>query len=809
MRELGYAFRRLRSNPLFTVAATLTMAVAIGATASVFGVVDGVLLKAFPYHEPDRVVTLWESNPEAHQPKAGVATANYFDWQTQNSTFTSLAAACCGAFLHFTITGSEDAERVTGLAVTPSYFTTLGITPILGRPMTPDTSATPEVVISYGYWQRHFGGSPSAIGQTLTLDNPNDARPTRQHVYTIVGVMPPGVPGSIDVWVRIFFEAQEATLRDTRYLDVYGRLKPGVSAQAGQRDLQTIAARLAVAYPKTNAGWSVQAVPLVDQLVGPVRPALITLLAAAGCVLLIGAANLANLFLVRCLARQREMALRTALGATRGRLVRGLVIEAALLGVTAGALGVAVAVAGVRVLRTLAPPSLPRLDQVGVDWRVIAFCAIASIATVLVFGVLPAWQVSRGSLAEALKEGGRGTGSAQKHRLQDALVVLQVAVALVLLTGAGLLVESFVRFERMDPGFRSAGVLTAQIAFTADRYPTAERQELFLKNLIERLASQPGIEAASVSGGVPGAAVRSGIPFTIVGDAPPDPSHSPLSLLSAASPDYFRTMGIRLLRGRGVLPTDDNHAVKVAVVDELLAKRFFGHRDPIGQRLVYVIGWGSDTVQVVGVVASTKENGLAADDIAQAYLPVSQLLGGRAVQVFVSLRTLGDPHVHIRALQRTVASLDHTVPVSDVKTMSERLMLSVGTTRFSTFLASLFAVVALILGMVGIYSVLAYIVSQRQREIAVRIALGASRAHVMGDVLRHALGLTGIGIVIGTGAAWLLTRTLAALFVGVSPHNPAIFAGVAAVFALVALVAAVLPARRTTRVAPILALTAT
>lgn len=807
MRELGYAFRRLRNNPLFTVAATLTMAVAIGATASVFGVVDGVLLKALPYHEPDRVVTLWESNPEAHQPKVGVATGNYFDWQTQNSKFTSLAAACCGSFLRFTITGSEDAERVTGLAVTPTYFTTLGITPIVGRPMTSDTSATPEVVISYGYWQRHFGGSPSAIGQTLTLDNPNDARPTRQHIYTVVGVMPPGVPGSIDLWVRIYFEPGEATLRDIRYLDVYGRLKPDVTVEAGQRDLQTVAARLAGSYPKTNAGWSVQAVPLQDQLVGPVRPALITLLAAAACVLLIGAANLANLFLVRCLARAREMALRTALGATRTRLVRGLLIEAGLLGVTAGTLGVAVAWIGVRMLRTLAPPTLPRLDQVGFDWRVIAFCAFASLATVLVFGLLPAWHVSRGSLAEALKEGGRGTGSAQHHRLQDGLVVLQVAVALVLLTGAGLLVESFVRFERMDPGFRSAGVLTAQIAFTAERYPTAERQELFLRSLIERLAAQPGIEAASVSGGVPGWAVRSGLPFTIVGEPPPDPSNTPLSLLSAASPDYFRTLGIRLLRGRGVLPTDDNHAVKVAVIDELLAKRFFGDRDPIGRQLVYVLAAGSDTVQIVGVVASTKENGLAADDIAQVYFPVAQLLGGRAVQVFISLRTVGDPHVHIRSLQRTVASVDHTVPVSDVKTMSERMMQSVGTTRFSTFLASLFAVVALILGIVGIYSVLAYIVNQRRREIAVRIALGASHADVMSDVLRHALGLAGIGIVLGTGAAWLLTRALGALFLGVSPHDPAVFASVAAIFAIVALAAAVVPALRTTRVAPVLALT--
>ncbi len=807
MHQIAYAVRRLRSNPLFTIAATLTLAIAIGATASVFGLVDGVLLKAFPFRDPGRVVTLWESNPQAQQPKVAVATANYFDWQQQNKTFSAMGAACCGAFLRFTVLGAEEAERVIGLAVTPSYFPAVGITPMLGRAMTPDTSAAPEVVISYGYWQRRFGGSPAVLGRPLRLDNPNDARPTRQHVYTIVGVMPSGVPGPVDLWVRIYFEPDEATLRDGRYLDVYGRLKPGVSVEAAERDLQTIAGRLAVAYPKTNKNWSVQAVPLLDQLVGPVRPALAMLFAAAACVLLIGAANLANLFLVRCLAREREMALRTALGATRGRLIRDLVLEATVLSVAAGTLGVGVAVGGVRVLRALAPPTLPRLDQVGVDGRVLLFCVVASIATVLVFGLLPAWQVSRGTLAAALREGGRGTGSAQQHRLQDGLVVLQVAVALVLLTGAGLLVESFMRFQRMDPGFRSAGVLTAQISFTAERYPTAERQQQFLQTLIERLAAQPGIEAASVSGGVPGWAVRPTIPFGIVGDATPEAGHEPVSLLSAASPGYFGTMGIRLLRGRALLPTDDGHAAKVAVVDELVAKRFFAGRDPIGRQLVFDYGMGADTMQVVGVVASTKENGLAADDVPQVYAPVSQVLGGRGVQAFVVVRTLGDPHAHVRTLKRTIASLDPDVPVADIKTMSDRMMQSVGTTRFSTFLASLFALVALVLGLVGIYSVLAYIVSQRRREIAVRIALGASHSHVMNGVLRHALELTAVGIALGSGAAWLLTRALAALFIGVSPHDPAVFVGGAGIFALVAVAASAVPAFRTTQVNPVTALT--
>jgi predicted permease len=806
VQDLWLALRRLRKTPLFTLSATLTLAIAIGATASVFGVVDAVLLKAFPYRDPDRVVRIWESNPAAHRPKSTVATENFFDWQTQNRTFTTIAAACCGTAARFIVSGAENAERVTGLAVTPNYFAALGVSPLLGRTMTADTSAPAEVVMSYGYWQRRFGGSPTVIGKVLTLDNPNDARPTRQHLYTVVGVMPRGLPGPVELWVGIFFEPGEETNRAIRYLDVYGRLKPGVTEAAAQTDLATVAGRLATAFPKSNAHWSVATGPLLDEIVGPVRPALVMLLSAAACVLLIGATNLANLFLVRCLAREREMAVRTALGATRRRLVRELVVEASILGLGAGAIGVALSAAGVRALRALAPLGLPRLSEIGIDGRVVAFCALTSIATVFVFGLLPAWHVSRGSLADVLKEGGRGTGSAQRHRLQDGLVVLQVAVALVLLTGAGLLVESFVRFERMDPGFRPEGVLTAQIAFPAERYPTAERQGLFLSRLIETLAAKPGIEGASVSALVPAWDARSPMPFLIAGDPAPDSSNMPAAVMNIVGAEYFHTMGIRLERGRGILPTDDYRAPKVVVVDELLARRYFGNRDPIGHRLVFNEITGPAPMEIIGVVASVKENGLAAADTPEVYWAFSQFLGERMVQGFVSVRTAGDPLAQVHVLRETLAGMDRMVPISDVQTMNERMAQSVGTTRFSTFLASLFAVVALVLGMVGIYSVLAFVVGQRQREIAVRLALGARNVNVMTDVLRYALTLAAVGILLGMIAAWTLTRVLADLFLGVSPHDPMIFVGAAAAFAVIALVAASVPAFRTTRVNPVTAL---
>jgi len=785
----------------------LTLAIAIGATASVFSVVDGVLLKAFPYRDPDRVRVLFESNPQQHTPQTPVATANFFDWQARSKTFSSIAVACCNTLLRLTVNGDQNADRIVGLAVTPNYFSVLGLTPILGRTLAPDTSGPAEVVISYGYWQSRFGGSPSAIGATLTMDNPNDARPTRQHVYTVVGVLPPGTPGPVEMWVRIFFEPDETNNRDVRYLDAYGRLAPGVTAARGESELAMIAGQLAAAYPKTNANWSVTTTSLLDQLVGSVRPMLIMLLAAAGCVLLVGAANLANLFLVRYLAREGEMALRTALGASRARLIRELVVEAATLGLIAGALGVAVALVGTQALRALAPPTLPRLAEVGVDWRVVVFCALASLATVFIFGVIPAWQASRSDLAHVLKEGGRGTGSKQQHRLQNGLVVAQVAIALMLLTGAGLFVESFARFERMDTGFRPEGVLTAQIAFPAERYPTADRQSQFLTSLTEQLQAQPGVVSAALSGGVPSFGVGRRLHFNIVGDPPTDSNLAPSALTNLASPEYFGTLGIKLLRGRNVRASDDHRAPKVVIIDALAAQQYFGSRDPIGQRITYNFsGLKLDTAEIVGVVATVRERGLAADVAPTLYRPYAQFLGERIVQPFVSVRTAGDPRAQIRMLRQTIANLDHLVPVTDIKTMTERMNQSVGTTRFSTFLASLFAIVALVLGAVGIYSVLAYIVAQRQREIAVRLALGATRSHVMNDVVRRAVALTGLGIIVGSGVAWMLTRVLAGLFLGVSPHDPGIFAGAAAVFAAVALAAASMPALRATRVNPARAL---
>jgi predicted permease len=800
-RIIAFAGRRLRSSPAFTIGVTLTLAIAIGGTASVFAVVNGVLLKAFPYREPERVLTVWESHPDPDQRKMRLSPLDFIDFRAQAHSFSAFAGEASGG--QATVTGTGEPERVYAAAISPNYLSALGLTLAEGRTFASDTTGPDEVLISYGYWQRHFGGARSVVGQKLTIDG---------SPFVVVGIMPAGLPQHVDIWVRLSLPPGALIHRDYHSLYAYGRLAAGATPEAASREVETIAQRLAAAYPQTNANWSAFTIPLVDQLVGPVRPALVMVLAAAGCVLLIGASNLANLFLVRLFSREREIAVRIALGATRGRLVRELLAEAGILGVLAGAIGVGAAIVGTRVLRGLAPSTLPRLDQVGVDGRVVAFCAVSSIATVVIFGVLPAWYTSRGSLADVLKAGGRTSASAQHRRMQSSLVILQVVVALVLLTGAGLLAESFERFRLADAGFRAEGVLTARVSLPDERYPTPERATAYADEAVRQLGALPGVTSAAITSLLPnggGVASQLRFPFNVVGDPVPDPTEEPDARPAYVTPDFLRTMGIALKRGRALLPSDDRRGRNVVVVDERFVREYFGSRDPIGRQLM-IIGPDSGMVEIVGVVSQVKQGGLIADDIPWIYFPLAQAPTtfdfGQGMTVVV--RTAGDPEAVTAGVRRVMRGIDGSVPFYDVRTMEARVAESVGTPRFSTFLASLFAVVALVLGAIGIYSVMMYAVSQREREIGVRLALGASRGRVMRDVLWRALSLAGIGIGAGAIVAWAVTRALASLFVGVSPHDPIIFVGAAGAFAVVALVAASVPAVRTTRVNPVVALSA-
>ena len=614
-RILAFAGRRLRSSPAFTIGVTLTLAIAIGGTASVFAVVNGVLLKAFPYRQPDRVLTVWESHPDPDQRKMRLSPLDFVDFRAQTHSFSAFAGEASGG--QATVTGQGEPERVYAAAIQQNYLSALGLTLADGRSFAADTTGPDEILISFGFWQRHYGGARSAVGQKLTVDG---------SPFVIVGIMPAGIPQQVDIWVRLSLPAGALVHCDYHSLYAYGRLKPGVTPEAASREVETIAQRLAAAYPQTNANWSAFTIPLVDQLVGQVRPALVMVLAAAGCVLLIGASNLANLFLVRLLSRDREIAVRTALGATRGRLIRELLAEAGILGVVAGAVGIGAAVVGTRVLSALAPPTLPRLDQVGVDGRVVAFCVVSSLATVLIFGVLPAWYTSGGSLAEALKAGGRASGSARHCRMQSGLVILQVVVALVLLTGAGLMAESFERFRLTDAGFRPEGVLTARISLPDERYSTPGKATAYATDAVAKLAVLPGVRSAAITSLLPnggGVASMLRFPFNVIGDPVPDPTEEPDARPAYVTPDFLRTMGIALKRGRGLQPSDDRRGRNVVVVDERFVREYFGSRDPIGRQLM-IIGPDSGVVEIVGVVAQVKQGGLIADDIPWIYFPLAQ-----------------------------------------------------------------------------------------------------------------------------------------------------------------------------------------
>lgn len=794
-QDTRLAFHRLRRTPIFTATAVLTLAVAIGATASVFGVVNAVLLKALPLRAPDRVLVIVQNNPGRHLLNFSMSPLDYMDYSAQSHSFAAFAGVRPGTR---TVTGGSAPERVAGSMVTPGFFAALGVTPVLGRSLAQDSLDAAEVVIGYGLWKRRYGGAPTVLGQKVILDD----KP-----YTIVGVMPAGLPGDSELWTRLIFEGEEQLHRDWHVLGVVGRLKDGVTREDAQLDLELIARRLAHAYPQSDRDWSIATIPLLDELVGPVKPSLLMLLLAAGCVLLIGMANMANLFLVRCLARERELAVRTALGATRGRLVRELLAEAAILGVVATTLGVGLAAAGIRLLRSLGPSSLPRLGEAEVDGHVLLFSALAAIVTVLIFGALPAWLSSQHDPADAMKEGGRGTSSRRHHRVQHTLVVLQVAVALVLLTGTGLLVKAFEQFRHSDLGFHPDGVLTANIALPEKRYSTPEREGAFVDAVTAQLASLPGVNGVAASSALPGTAGYHWA-YMIVGDPTSDYDHATIVRPVFVSSGYLRTMGIQLKSGRGILPTDNRGAVKVALIDERFARQIFAGRNPIGERLVPTNGPDVDTVEVVGVTASVKQGGLVPENVPWVYLPLAQSPITGVVDDIV-VHTAGDPDAQASAVRRVMASVDGSVPVYGIKSMDASVAQSVSLTRFSTFLASLFAAVAIALGMIGIYSVLAYIAGQRKREVAIRIALGASRSIVVGDVIRHALVLTGIGVALGSAGAWWMARVFAGLFAGVSPHDPRVFAGASLLFVIVALIAAAVPAFRSANVNPVSALSST
>jgi putative ABC transport system permease protein len=800
LQDIRYALRRLAQSPGFTALVVLVLALGIGGTATAFGVVDAVLLRPLRFPEPASLVRAYSVWHGGH---STVSPPDFADWRARNHSFTELAATNDNSFA---LTGDGPAEQIPGAQVTGGFFNVMGVLPMLGHAMTPadDDFGGPMVaVLSSDLWRRRFGADSGVVGRTIRLD---------ATTYTVLGVMPEGFayPDGSQIWLPQRFSAQDmATQRGAHYLDVVGRLKPGVSRVAADRDLRAIAADLSAEYPKTNANNSSVVTSLRDALVGDVRTPLLILLAAVGVVLLIACTNVAGLLVVRGITREREIAIRTALGAGRGRLVRALFTESTALAVLGGLAGTLLALWGTALVSRLSGVDIPLLRETRVDGVVIGFIGLVTLVTVVLFGLLPAWQTATlGGLASRLQSESRGT-TGTRLRTRNALVVAQTALAVLLLVGAGLLLKSFVRLQRVDPGFDPRHVLTFGVSLPDVAYAKPAQSALFYQQLTERLEGLPGVQAAGAVFGLPLTGFGYGISaLSIDGRKLSDAEQDALSIqIRVVTPDYFAAMGIPVRRGRGIQPGDRVGAPAVIVVNEAAARRVWPDQDPLGHHLIVGtrLGLGGDHAggEVVGVIGDLKERGLAQQARPTLFLSHAQFPTGF---MGVAIRTTGDPLALTGPARAALAATDPNVPLFRLRSMEQLVASSVAQPRLYALLLALFALVAITLAGVGLYGVLAQTVAQRGRELGVRMALGATAREVVGMVLKQAIRLAATGVLIGLAVGFVATRLLATLLYGVAPSDPGTFAGVGTGLFVVALLASVIPARRATRVDPMEAL---
>jgi putative ABC transport system permease protein len=805
LQDLRFAARVLWKSPGVSAVAVVALTLGIGANTAIFSVVNGVLLRPLPYPEPERLVRLSEQSERV--PQMSVAYPNYLDWRAQQTVFEQMAAM---QLQSYNLSGAGEAERLSGRNVSPEFFAALGVAPALGRVFTEEENAPGRervAVISHGLWQRRFGGDAAVLGRAVTLNG---------QPFTVVGVLPQGFRYSSpsDVYVPIN-SAIDDTMRTSRSyhpgIAVLARLKDGVTVERAAEEMKTIAARLSAQYPETNTGNGVRVQPLSEFFVGQIRPALLILLAAVGLVLLIACANVANLLLARAAARGREIAIRTALGASRLRIVRQLLTESVTLALLGGGGGLLLALWGVDALRSLAADNLPPTAEVGLDSNVLLFTLGVSFLTGVAFGLAPALQASRADLSTSLKEGGRGqTGGVGRQRMRSALVVSEVALSLLLLIGAGLMMKSFFLMRQAETGFDPSNLLTMQVSRAIGKGETAARSARFFDDLRERLRAVPGVTAAAYSTGVP----MLGAPDTsvmIAGQPVPEPGKAPQVTFYVASPGYLETMNIPLVRGRFFGEHDDAGAPLVGVVDEVFARTIFPGEDAVGKRL-RGYGPGMPDMEIVGVVGHVSQGGPGAPESARAQLYYAfrqvpeKYLPDFMGDVTVVVRTAADPATVVAAARREAQALDPAQPLYSVVTMEEVMAQSVATQKLSTLLLGLFAGVALLLAAVGLYGVMSYAVTQRTHEIGVRLALGAGRRDILRMVVGQGMLLTAAGIAVGLVAALAGTRLMASVLYGVSATDPATFAGISLVLAAVALAANYFPARRATKVDPMEAL---
>jgi putative ABC transport system permease protein len=796
-KDIRYGIRSLGKHPGFTAVGLITLALGIGANTAIFSVVNAVLLKPLPFDDPERIVWLWDTQPQLATTPTSLP--DFLGWKEQNKSFENLAAFQSGKM--FIDAGDGTTDTPVGL-VTPELFSVFHVSPILGRTFTNEETLPGRfrvAVLSHSMWQNRFGSDPNVSGRTVQLNGA---------AYTIIGVMPAGFsyPDRAELWRPLPIDPAKLD-PGPHYLNVVGRLKPEVTLAQAQADMSTIAARLSQQNREKNAGHGVKLERLTKVVVGDIGLALYVLLGAVGFVLLIACANLANLMLARVGARQKEIAVRTALGASRLRIVRQLLIESMILAIGGGVIGLLLAIWAVSWVVSLSADTIPRVHEIGVDPRVAGFTLLVSVVTGVLFGLAPALQVSRPDLTDALKESGRSTAGLRTNRLRGALVVSEVALSLVLLVGAGLMIRSFAKLNQVDPGFKPAQVLSLGVALLRARYPADEQVAQAYSQILERAAAVPGVVSVGAISDLPLTGSNISDSFTIEGRPPIAKEAEPSTEYHVVTPRYFESMGIPLLSGRDVAQTDTRKSPNVVVINDNFARRHFAGENPLGHRLK-LQGQERDPLLIIGVVGNVRQLGLDEQPTPEVYVPLLQdpLSENYQRSMTIVARSKSPTGAIAGPLRAAVASVDKSLPVYALKPMTEHLRDSLARRRFNLILLTVFSCVALALAAVGIYGVISYGVTQRTHEMGIRMALGAKPRDVLRLVIRQAMALALGGVGIGLLASFALTRLMKGLLFSVSVTDPMTFVAIAVMMTLIALLACLIPARRATKVDPLVAL---
>jgi putative ABC transport system permease protein len=798
-QDVRYGARMLLKSPVFTIIAVITLALGIGANTAIFSVINAVLLRSLPFYEPESLVMVWGTSTRSNEQQQAVSFDDFYDFQRQAQTFTGLAAA--SPHWSFVLSGGAEPEQIFGQFISGHMFSLLGAQPMLGRAFLPEedqASGARVAILSHNLWQRYFSSDPNIVGQTFMLDG---------NSTTIVGVMPPGFQflEAAELWRPLAQNPFLARGRAVRLLNVIGRLKDGGTIEQATAEMSLLASNLASQYPETNAGIGARLMQIHEQVTGKVRPALMLLFGAVGLVLLIACANVANLMLARATARRKEMAVRAALGANRARLIRQLLTESVLLSLLGSAGGVLIALFGIDALMTLNPLGLPKYNHVGVDATVLSFTLFAALLTGILFGLAPAWQVSKLDLQSSLKDGGRTASEAGTRRVSNWLVVAEMALALVLLSGAGLLVRSFLQLLQVNPGFSTENILTMQVLLPQTVYGQPQQRLNFYREIETRLKTLPDISSVGLTTRLPLLSAENNVTSTLdIEGRGLAPGQRPEIDFRRASTSYFPTLGIPLLKGRLLEESDVTNRTGAVVINEAAAKRFWPGEDAIGKR----VRTGPSNNQapwqtIVGVVGSVRHLGLDLEPRPEIYYHInsSPPFGPDFV-----MRTKGDPSKVIAGVRAQVRELDRQLPIAHAHTMSDLVSQAVAQRRFAMILFGVFAALAMVLAGIGIYGVISYSVAQRTRELGLRMALGAQTGEVLNLVLRQGMKLALIGAAIGLSMSMLLTRLMQNMLFGIGAHDPLTFVAVTLLLAGIALLACWVPARRATKVDPMIAL---